>query len=134
MKRATAKPGKLPPEVQLSLGAELRRALGGWANRLPMHLVGLANRATAPATGTAERGAFSEPVTWPQHNVVDPEQLAVLGTAFESAWADLQAVGHSATREELARCLVRLAKSEREPGLLASKAVIAVIQKKDSDR
>ena len=128
MNRPTEKPGKLPPDVQLSLGAELRRSLSSWAYRLPMHLVGLASRATAPWAGPAERSSPDEPVPWTHHNALDPERIATLDTAFEHAWADLQAVGHPATKEELARCLVKLAPLEREPSLLASKAVIAIIQ------
>src|SRR5687768_9855312 len=127
MKRAIEKNAKLPAAVQLSLGAELRRSLSRWAYRLPMHLVGLASRARAPWAEAAERSRPDEPLSWPEHDVLDPDRLAVLDTAFEHAWADLQAIGHPATKEDLARCLMKLARLEREPSLLATKAVIAII-------
>ena len=120
--------GSLPPDVQHSLGAELRRALSGWAYRVPMKLVGLAHRANAPWAAPTERTPRDELITWPDRNVLDPTALEILDKAFHQAWRELEGLGHPATREELARCLTKLIRLERDPSLLAAKAVIRVIQ------
>jgi hypothetical protein len=126
--RATKHRGNLPPEVQLSLGAELRRALSGWAYRVPMRLVGLAHRAHAPWTTHRERVPHEESIAWAERNVLDPATLEIIDQALHQAWRDLEGLGHPATKEELARCLTKLIVLERDPSLLAAKAVIRLIQ------
>ena len=123
-------PGKvgLPREVQIALGGKLRAAYGKFLHQMPWKLVSLTRRIEH---GTHDRSWRPDPELHPppfaEDAAFDPETLAILDEAFEKAWGDLQSIKSPVTRETLALRLAVLAREERDPSRLATKAVIASI-------
>src|SRR4051812_42318119 len=119
--------GRLSTDVQLALGAELRARFGSWANRLPGPMMRLAQQVSLPPPETRSGQPRDPPPPAFDPNVFDPATIAALDEAFRLAWDDLQKVGHPVSKDALARCLTRLAKTERAPARLATRAVIQTI-------
>jgi hypothetical protein len=132
MKPTSNRTGRLPPGVQLALGAELRWILSSWAYHLPLKLVDLAHRANVPSFGKVLASAPDEPIVWPDGSVLDPVTIGILDKAFDRAWCELQAVHYPASRESLAHCLAELVPGQRDPVLLATAAVVRIIRNSDA--
>ena len=53
------------------------------------------------------------------NNSFDPRTLVVLETAFDEAWLTLKSIGITTAKlNELARCVLRLARKVKEPARL----------------
>ena len=118
----------LPREVQIALGEQLRAAYSKFLHRMPWKLVSLTQRIEHETHGRSWRlDPELQPQLLPEDAAFDPETLAILDEALEKAWDDLQSIRSSITREDLALRLAALAREERDPSRLATKAVIASI-------
>jgi hypothetical protein len=118
----------LPRDVQIALGGKLRAAYGKFLHQMPWKLVSLARRIEHATDGGSWRpDPELHPPPFAEDAAFDPETLAILDEAFEKAWGDLQSIKSPVTRETLALRLAVLAREERDPSRLATKAVIASI-------
>ena len=118
----------LPREVQIALGEQLRAAYSKFLHLMPWKLVSLTQRIEHETHGRSWRlDPELQPQPLPGDAAFDPETLAILDEALEKAWDDLQSIRSSVTREDLALRLAALAREERDPSRLATKAVIASI-------
>jgi hypothetical protein len=118
----------LPREVQIALGEQLRAAYSKFLHRMPWKLVSLTQRIEHETHGRSWRlDPELQPQPLPEDAAFDPETLAILDEALEKAWDDLQSIRSPVTREDLALRLAALAREERDPSRLATKAVIASI-------
>ena len=118
----------LPREVQIALGEQLRAAYSKFLHHMPWKLVNLTQRIGHPTHGGTWRlDPQSQRPVFADDAAFDPESLAILDEALEKAWDDLQSIGSPVTRETLALRLAALAKEERDPSRLATKAVISSI-------
>ena len=117
----------LPREVQIALGEQLRAAYSKFLHHMPWRLVSLTQRIGPATHGKSWR---SDPEFQPPlfaEEAFDPETLAILDEALEKAWDDLQSIRSPVTLETLALRVATLAREERDPSRLATKAVIASI-------
>jgi hypothetical protein len=118
----------LSRELQISLGEQLRAAYGKLLHEVPWKLVSLTQRLEIEAHGSSWRvDPEIQPTALSEHAAFDPETLALLDKALEKAWDDLQSIKSPVTREFLAVRLAALAREERDPDRLATKAVIGSI-------
>jgi hypothetical protein len=118
----------LPREVQIALGEQLRAVYSKFLNHMPWKLVSLTQRIGHETHGRSwRRDPEFQPLLFGEDAAFDPETLAILDQALEKAWDDLQSIKSPVTREALALRLAALAKEERDPSRLATKAVIASI-------
>jgi hypothetical protein len=118
----------LPREVQIALGEQLRAAYSKFLHRMPWKLVSLTQRIEHETHGRSWRlDPELQPQPLPEDVAFDPETLAILDEALVKAWDDLQSIRSPVTREDLALRLAALAREERDPSRLATKAVIASI-------
>ena len=124
--KPTGKAG-LPREVQIALGEQLRAAYSKFLHHMPWRLVSLTQRIGPATDGRSWRlnPEFQPPLF--AEEAFDPETLAILDEALEKAWDDLQSIRSPVTRETLALRVATLAREERDPSRLATKAVIASI-------
>jgi hypothetical protein len=124
----------LPREVQIALGEQLRAAYSKLLHHMPWKLVSLTQRIAHPTHDSSWRldpELQLQPL--PEDAAFDPETLAILDEALEKAWDDLQSIRSPVTREALALRLAALAREERDPSRLATKAVIASIVRLHSE-
>jgi hypothetical protein len=120
----------LPRDVQLALGEQLREAYSGFVGRLPWNLISLARRVKDdPSEGQARAEPIVDNMGLVDRAVFDPATIAILQSAFEKAWSDLQSLRHNpSSREALALRLMALVnEGERNPSRLATKAVLISI-------
>ena len=118
----------LPREVQIALGEQLRAAYSKFLHHMPWKLVSLTQRIGHATPGRTWRlGPEFQPPLFAEDAAFDPETLAILDEALEKAWDDLQSIRSPVTRETLALRVATLAREERDPSRLATKAVIASI-------
>lgn len=117
----------LPRFVQMALGEQLREVYSSFVRRLPWDLISLARRVNTTASEGSHSSPIAETLGKIDETVFDPATIAILDTAFEKAWDDLQSLHNPVSRETLALHLMALVKGERHPSRLASKAVLTLI-------
>lgn len=117
----------LSRELQISLGDRLRDHYSTFLQRLPLELVVLARKIRG--SSSVKDPSFTQPLGNPLWNSFDPETVAILNTAFEKAWHDLDHLtANPATRSALAtRLIALLNEGERNPSRLATKAVLELV-------
>jgi len=109
------------------LSRELRDHYSTFLQRLPLELVVLARKIRG--SSSVKDPSFTQPLGNPLWNSFDPETVAILNTAFEKAWHDLDHLtANPATRSALAtRLIALLNEGERNPSRLATKAVLELV-------
>jgi hypothetical protein len=120
----------LSRELQIKLGEKLRDLYSEFVQSLPLHLFVLAQRVRGAGSAKRTRSdSISETLGNNCADVFDPETVAILDEAYEKAWKDLDRLKtNPVTRTALAICLfVLLNQGERNPSLLATKAVLKLV-------
>jgi hypothetical protein len=124
--------GRLPLEVQRSLGAALRAEYGNLIAHLPERFVRLLLplRELRGAGRREQTERVKDPSLFAEANF-DPETIAILTESLAEGWDTLQSIGNTTiTRELLAKQLLEQARSgERNATRLCTTALVALLAK-----